>query len=59
LKDLGIIGMMVEEFWEDGDKDHNEFKYGKPLVTKQAHTKLPWPMRRLHNWYYLAYVHVA
>jgi hypothetical protein len=51
--------MMVEEFWEDGDKDHNEFKYGKPLVTKQAHTKLPWPMRRLHNWYYLAYVHVA
>jgi hypothetical protein len=26
------------------------------LVTKQAHTKLSWPMRRLHEWYYLACV---
>jgi hypothetical protein len=34
LKDLGIPGMTIEEFWEDGDKDHNEFEYGKPLVTK-------------------------
>jgi hypothetical protein len=34
LKDLGIPGMTVEEFWEDGDKYHNEFEYGKPLVTK-------------------------
>jgi hypothetical protein len=41
---------------ENGDKDHNEFEYGKPLVTKQAHTKLSWPMRRLHEWYYLACV---
>jgi hypothetical protein len=37
LKDPGIPGMTVEEFWEDGDKDHNEFEYGKPLVTKQVH----------------------
>jgi hypothetical protein len=32
--------MTVEEFWEDGDKDSNEFEYEKPLVTKQAHAKL-------------------
>jgi hypothetical protein len=37
LKDLG---MTVEEFWEEGDKDYNQFEYGKPLVTKQVHTKL-------------------
>jgi hypothetical protein len=48
--------MSIEEFWEDGDKDHNEFEYGKPLVTKQVHAKLLWPMRRLHDWYYLASV---
>jgi hypothetical protein len=40
LKDLGVPGMTVEEFWEDSDKDYNEFEYGKPLITKQAHTKL-------------------
>jgi hypothetical protein len=56
LKDLGIPGMTIEEFWKDGAKDHNEFEYGKPLVTKQAHTKLSWPMRRLHEWYYLTCV---
>jgi hypothetical protein len=49
LKDLGIPGMTVEEFWEDCDKDHNEFKYGKLLVTKQVHAKLMWPLRRLHE----------
>jgi hypothetical protein len=54
LKDLGIPGMTAEEFWEDGDKDHNEFEYGKLLVTKQVHAKLIWPMRRLHEEYYLA-----
>jgi hypothetical protein len=53
LKDLGIPGMTVEEFWEDGNKYHNEFEYGKPLVTKQVHAKFIWPMRRLHEWYYL------
>jgi hypothetical protein len=57
LKDLGIPGMTVEEFWEDGDKDYNEFEYGKPLVIKQVHTKLLWPLRRLHKWYYLACVY--
>jgi hypothetical protein len=56
LKDLGIPGMTVEEFWEDGDKDHNEFEHGKPLVTKQVHAKFMWPMWRLHEWYYLACV---
>jgi hypothetical protein len=40
LKDVGIPGMTVEEFWEDGDKDYNEFEYGKPLVTKQTYAKL-------------------
>jgi hypothetical protein len=41
--------MTVEEFWEDGEKYYNEFEYGKPLVTKQVHTKLWWLMRRLHE----------
>jgi hypothetical protein len=48
--------MIIEEFWEDDGKDHNEFEYGKSLVTKQVHTKLMWPLRRLHKWYYLACV---
>jgi hypothetical protein len=56
LKDLGIPVMTLEEFWEDGDKDYNEFAYGKSLVTKQVHAKLMWPLRRLHEWYYLACV---
>jgi hypothetical protein len=54
LKKLGTLGMPVEEFWEDNDKDYNEFEYEKTLVTKQAHTKLSWPMMRLQEWYYLA-----
>jgi hypothetical protein len=48
--------MTVEEFWEDGGKDYNEFEYGKLLVTKQSHTKLSWATRRLQEWYYLACV---
>jgi hypothetical protein len=56
LKDLGIPGMTVEEFWEDGDKYYNEFEYEKSLVIKQAHAKLLWPLRRLHEWYYLTCV---
>jgi hypothetical protein len=52
LKDLGILGMTIEEFWEDGDKDYNEFEYEKPLVTKQVHAKLMLPLRWLHEWYY-------
>jgi hypothetical protein len=53
-KDLGVLGMIVDGFWKDGDKDYKEFEYGKLLVTKQAHTNFPWTMRRLHEWYYLA-----
>jgi hypothetical protein len=34
--------MTVEEFWEDDDKDHNKFEYGKPLVTKEVHAKSMW-----------------
>jgi hypothetical protein len=49
--------MTVEEFWEDGDKDYNEFEYGMSLVTKQVHEKLMWSMRRLQEWYYLACVY--
>jgi hypothetical protein len=56
LKDLCIPGMTIEEFWEDGDKDYNEFEYGKPLVTKYVHAKLMWPLRSLHEWYYLTCV---
>jgi hypothetical protein len=56
LKDLGIPGITVEEFWEDNDKYHNEFEYEKPLVTKQVHGTLMWPLRRLHELYYLACV---
>jgi hypothetical protein len=56
LKDLGVPGWTVEIFWQDGDKNYKEFEYGKLLVIKQAHTKLPWSMRRLHEWYYLACV---
>jgi hypothetical protein len=40
LKDLCIPGMTLEEVWEDGDKDYNEFEYEKLLVTKQVHAKL-------------------
>jgi hypothetical protein len=56
LKDLGIPDMTVEEIWEDGDKGYNEFEYEKLLVTKRAHTKLLWPLRRLQEWYCLACV---
>jgi hypothetical protein len=56
LKDLSIPGMTIEEFWEDGDKYYNEFEYGKSIVIKQVHAKLMWPLRRLHEWYYLACV---
>jgi hypothetical protein len=49
LRDLGILGMTIEEFWKDGDKDHNEFEYGEPPVTKHVHAKFMWPMRRLYE----------
>jgi hypothetical protein len=47
LKDLGIPGMTIDEFWEDGDKDYIEFEYGELLFTKQVHAKLMWSLRRL------------
>jgi hypothetical protein len=56
FKELVIPSMTVGGFWKDSDKYYNEFEYGKPLVTKQAHAKLMWPLRRLHEWYYLACV---
>jgi hypothetical protein len=56
LRDLGIPGTTVEEIWEDGDKNHNKFEYGKPLVTKQVQANFMRPLRRLYEWYYLAYV---
>jgi hypothetical protein len=56
LQDLGIPSMIIDQFWEDDGKDHNEFEYGKSLVTKQVHAKLIWPLRRLHEWYYPACV---
>jgi hypothetical protein len=34
LEDLGIPGMAVEQFWEDGGKDHTLFEYGNPFVKK-------------------------
>jgi hypothetical protein len=36
LKDLGIPSMTVEEFCKDGDKDYNEFKYGKRLLQNKS-----------------------
>jgi hypothetical protein len=56
LKGLGISDMVIEEFWDGGDKDYNGFEYGKTFVTKQFHTKLMCPLRRLHEWYYLTCV---
>jgi hypothetical protein len=32
VNDLGIPGMTVEEFWEDSDKDYNEFEYENHLL---------------------------
>ncbi|WP_428740064.1 hypothetical protein [Sulfurimonas sp.] len=40
FKDIGIPGMTIEEFSEDGDKDYNEFEYGNPLVTKTCPCKI-------------------
>jgi hypothetical protein len=57
LEDLALIDKSVEEFWQHGDKDIREFEYGKPLVPKYVHLKLPWIMQKLHEWYYLACVY--
>jgi hypothetical protein len=56
LEDLTLVGMTVEEFWQHGHKDIREFEYGKLLVPKHVHLKLPWMMQKLYQWYYLACV---
>jgi hypothetical protein len=57
LEDLALVGMSVKEFWQHDDKDIREFEYGKPLVPKHVHRKLPWIMQKLHKWYYLVCVY--
>jgi hypothetical protein len=57
LEDLALVGMTVEEFWQYGNRDIWEFEYGKLLVPKLVHLKLPWIMQKLHKWYYLACVY--
>jgi hypothetical protein len=49
--------MTLEEFWQDGDKDYVEFECEKSLVAKLAHATLSWPMKKLHELYYLACVY--
>jgi hypothetical protein len=44
LEDLALVGMSVKEFWQHGDKDIQEVEYGKMLVPKHVHQKLPWIM---------------
>jgi hypothetical protein len=46
LEDLALVGMIVEEFWQHGNKDIWEFEYGKLLVPKHVHQKLPWIMQK-------------
>jgi hypothetical protein len=57
LEDLTIEGMIVEEFWQYGDKDYREFEYGKPLVPKYVHLKFLSIMQKFHEWYFLACVY--
>jgi hypothetical protein len=57
LEDLALEGMIVEEFWQHGDKDYRKFEYGNPLVPKYVHLKLPWIMQKFHEWCYLACVY--
>jgi hypothetical protein len=44
LEDLALEGMTLEEFWQHGKKYYREFDYGKSLVPKHIHLKLPWIM---------------
>jgi hypothetical protein len=57
LEDLALVAMIVEEFWQHGNKDIREFEYGKLLVPQHVHLKLLWMMQKLHQWYYLACVY--
>jgi hypothetical protein len=58
LVDLSTLGMAVQEFYQHDDRDYKLFEYEKPLVPKQVHAKLLWPMKKIHEWYYLACVYV-
>jgi hypothetical protein len=44
LEDLALVGTIIEEFWQHGDKDIREFEHGKPLIPKHVHLKLSWIM---------------
>jgi hypothetical protein len=57
LVDLSTLGMTVQEFWQHDDIDYKLFEYRKPLVPKQVYAKLLWPMKKIHEWYYLACVY--
>jgi hypothetical protein len=57
LEGLTHEGMTVEEIWQHGNNDYMEFEYGKSLVLKHVHLKLPWIMKKFHVWYYLACVY--
>jgi hypothetical protein len=49
--------MTVKEFCQHDNKDYTKFEYGKSLVPKHVHVKLPFIMIKLHEWYYLACVY--
>jgi hypothetical protein len=57
LEDLALVGRSVEEFWQHGNNDIQEFEYGKLLILKHVHLKLSWIMQKLHEWYYLSCVY--
>jgi hypothetical protein len=56
LVDLSTPGMTMQEFWKH-DRDYKLFEYRKPVVPKQVHAKLLWPVKKFHEWYYLACVY--
>jgi hypothetical protein len=57
LVDLSTSGMTVQEFWQHDDRDYTLFEYGKPLVPRQVYAKLSSPMKKIHEWYYLACIY--
>jgi hypothetical protein len=57
LENLALKCMTVEEFWQHGNNDYKEFEYVKLLVPKHVHLKLPWIIKKFHEWYYLACVY--
>jgi hypothetical protein len=57
LEDLPTLGMTVEDFWQDNNKDYMEFEYKMVLIPKQVHVKFSWPLKKLHESYYLACIY--